>query len=379
MVTTTIIGLDFLAWLHMRTHKYYPSSYARILFRFLGLSEKTGQDYFEGTNVSYEELMTLDGTISRDDMVTIYKNALTISGRKDLGLLVGTQLNLPSHGPLGVAAFSGPDLRTALTLLAQYGQTRVEFFNTSVSEHPAGLKIHFAETFNLGNLRLFLTESVFSGLFSAIAFFVGDAQFKGQVYFSYPKPSYWQKYHEVFGDNVQFNHSVTEIIVSSSLLSASSPTADAELHKQAVAICERQLKQIRADEAGDPGLSIEQRVSKLIFENPGRIWTLNEVAEKLCMSPRTVIRKLHSEGTKFQIIRDEIAKKQVISYLADASLSVESVGHLMGFSDVSSFRRSFKRWFGETPSQYFTRARTANSQLGASHYKSELTRSDNRS
>lgn len=73
------------------------------------------------------------------------------------------------------------------------------------------------------------------------------------------------------------------------------------------------------------------------------------------MSPRTVIRKLESEGTKFQAVRDEVAKQQAANYLSDASLSVESVGHLMGFSDVSSFRRSFKRWFGETPLQYIER------------------------
>ena len=59
--------------------------------------------------------------------------------------------------------------------------------------------------------------------------------------------------------------------------------------------------------------------------------------------------KLDLQGTKFQAIRDDLAKEQVIKYFAEAGLSVESIGHLMGFSDVSSFRRSFKRWFGETP------------------------------
>ncbi|MDG1702670.1 MAG: helix-turn-helix domain-containing protein [Pseudomonadales bacterium] len=46
-----------------------------------------------------------------------------------------------------------------------------------------------------------------------------------------------------------------------------------------------------------------------------------------------------------------------MNYLTEASLSVESIGHLMGFSDTSSFRRSFKRWFGETPAQYLARTR----------------------
>ena len=80
------------------------------------------------------------------------------------------------------------------------------------------------------------------------------------------------------------------------------------------------------------------------------------VAQKLNMSGRTLIRRLDAEGTKFQTVRDTLAKEQAVAYLADANLSVESIGYLMGFSDASSFRRSFKRWFGETPSQYRARS-----------------------
>ncbi|NNL56301.1 MAG: AraC family transcriptional regulator [Pseudomonadales bacterium] len=345
----------------MQNQKHPSSSYARILFRHLRLSEKNSQAYFEGTNVSYDELMTLDGTIHRDDLTQIYRNALAISELEDLGLSVGAQLHLSTHGPLGAATFSGPDLRTALTLLARYSQTRTDFFDITISEHPEGLKVNFSETFDLGDLRVFITESVLSGLFSAINFFVGVGPFKGQVLFAYPKPSYGQKYHDHFGENITFNHSSTEIIVPESILSMPSPTADPVLHQESVAICEQQLKDIKAGEAGSPVLSTEEAVSKLMFENPGRLWTLNEVGVTLCMSPRTLIRKLASEGTKFQTVRDELAKKQVANYLTDASLSVESIGHLMGFSDVSSFRRSFKRWFGETPSQYIARVRGGSS------------------
>ena len=343
----------------MQNHKHPSSSYARILFRHLRLSEQNCQAYFEGTNVSYEELMTLDGAIPRDDLTQIYRNALAISNREDLGLSVGTQLHLSTHGPLGVATFSGPDLRTGLGLLAKFGQTRTDFFDITLSEHPEGLKVNFAETFDLDDLRVFVMESVIIGLFSAIDFFVGTGQFTGQVLFAYPKPGYWQKYYDHFGDNIEFNQRATEIVVPESILSVPSPVADPFMHQEAVTICERQLKQIKAGEAGKPVLSTEEAVSKLIFENPGKIWALGDVAAKLNMSPRTLIRKLASEGTKFQIVRDELAKKQVANYLTDANLSVESIGHLMGFSDVSSFRRSFKRWFGETPSQYIARVRGA--------------------
>lgn len=345
----------------MQNQKYPSSSYARILFRHLRLSEENCQAYFQGTNVSYEELMTLDGTIHRDDLAQIYRNALAISNHEDLGLSVGTQLHLSTHGPLGVATFSGPDLRTAVALMAKYSQTRIDFFHITITEHPQGLKVSFAETFDLDDLRVFFTESAFSSFFSAINFFAGAGQFKGQVSLSYPRPNYGQKYYDYFGDCIEFSQPATEIILSESILSIPSPVADPVMHREALTTLERQLREIKISEAENSVESMADRVSTLMIDNPGRLWTLNEVASKLSMSPRTLIRKLQSEGTKFQTVRDELAKKQVISYLNDGSLSVESIGHLMGFSDVSSFRRSFKRWFGETPSQYIARVRGGSS------------------
>lgn len=340
----------------MQHPKHPSSSYARILFRHLRLSEKNCQSYFHGTEVSYEELMTLDGTIARDDFIQIYRNALAISKREDLGLSVGAQLQLSAHGSLGVATLSAPDLRTTLGLLAQYSQTRTDFFRVTITERAEGMAVTFTETFDLDDLREFVTESVLIGFFSAIHFFAGLGQFKGRACFAYPRPSYGHQYQSHFGGNIRFNHSVTEIIVPTAALSISSPTADPVMHQEAVASLERQLKEITT---GEPSLvvSTERALRKLILENPGKIWTLNEVAGKLSMSPRTLIRKLDAEGFRFQTIRDDVAKEQALHYLSDTSLTVESVGHLMGFSDVSSFRRSFKRWFGETPSQYIDRVR----------------------
>ncbi len=345
----------------MQNHRHPSSSYARILFRYLRLSEESCAAYFEGTNVSFNQLMSLDGTISHDDLAQIYRNVVAISDTEGLGLSVGARLHMSTHGPLGVATYSGPDLRTGLLLLAKYGQTREEFLNITLSNHPQGLKIRFSEAFELNDLREFITESVLSGIFSAISFFADGSRFKGQVNFAYPKPSYWQKYTSHFGDNIQFDHPNTEIIVPESMLSLPSPVPDPVLHKEAIDICEQQLREINKNVTEAPAQSSKEVVSKLILENPGVIWTLNEVADKLHISSRTLIRRLEAEGTKFQVIRDEVAKKQVANYLNDVNITVESIGYLMGFSDVSSFRRSFKRWFGETPSQYIARVRGSSS------------------
>jgi len=39
-------------------------------------------------------------------------------------------------------------------------------------------------------------------------------------------------------------------------------------------------------------------------------------------------------------------------YLRDATLSVSQVAWLLGFQEVSAFTFAFKRWTGQTPSQF---------------------------
>ena len=165
----------------MHNHKHPSSAYARILFRHLRLGEKNSQAYFAGTAVTYDELMTLDGTIPRHDLIRIYRNALAISDREDIGLSVGTQFQLSAHGPLGVATFNSADLLSGLNLLAKFGQTRTDFFNISVNEHIDGVQVEFTETFDLGDLRVFVTEATLSGFFSAITFFTGHKTFSGEI------------------------------------------------------------------------------------------------------------------------------------------------------------------------------------------------------
>ena len=97
--------------------KHPSSSYARILFRHLRLTADNCAAYFADTDVTFDDLMTLDDTIPAAALNQIYRNALALSAQQDLGLAVGAQLRLSSHGPLGVATFTGPDLRTGLALV----------------------------------------------------------------------------------------------------------------------------------------------------------------------------------------------------------------------------------------------------------------------
>ncbi|MNR69087.1 DNA-binding transcriptional activator FeaR [compost metagenome] len=41
-----------------------------------------------------------------------------------------------------------------------------------------------------------------------------------------------------------------------------------------------------------------------------------------------------------------------LQHLREADCSISEVAYLLGFADSSSFSRAFKRWNGQSPSQY---------------------------
>lgn len=77
---------------------------------------------------------------------------------------------------------------------------------------------------------------------------------------------------------------------------------------------------------------------------------LPQAARMLGLSDRTLKRRLQDEGTSFRVLLAEVRGHQANGLLADASLSLTDIAERMGFSDLSSFSQTYKRWFGFAPS-----------------------------
>ena len=70
------------------------------------------------------------------------------------------------------------------------------------------------------------------------------------------------------------------------------------------------------------------------------------------MPTRTLQRRLAAEGTSLQREVEQIRKVMAIAVLRDRSVAIEDVAFLLGYSEPSTFFRSFKRWTGFTPRHF---------------------------
>jgi AraC-like DNA-binding protein len=81
------------------------------------------------------------------------------------------------------------------------------------------------------------------------------------------------------------------------------------------------------------------------------------IAAALKMSARTLQRRLEEEGIRFSTVLDETRSRVAKKLLADPKLALAEVAYKIGFSDLATFSRAFKRWTGVPPGTF--RRRTA--------------------
>ncbi len=75
---------------------------------------------------------------------------------------------------------------------------------------------------------------------------------------------------------------------------------------------------------------------------------LEQVAESLHMSPRTLQRRLSGEGTSLHAELDEVRRQQAL-YFLEAGTSIAELSWLLGYAEPSVFHRAFKRWTDLSP------------------------------
>ncbi len=79
---------------------------------------------------------------------------------------------------------------------------------------------------------------------------------------------------------------------------------------------------------------------------------IDEAADHLHMTKRTLMRKLKEEGTSYQDIKDLVRRDRAIFLLKNRVIPVSQVAEAVGFSDPAVFARAFKNWTGVSPRDY---------------------------
>ena len=264
-----------------------------------------------------------------------------------LGLALGALAQGVAHGPVGYAAASAPDFEAVLEVLARFGELRsgAVQFELARGESEVALVLHEAR--GLGELRQLVLEAAVVIVDRLAASLIGRALPAPRIEFAYRAPLWRERYAEHLGTQVRFGARRTALIWPAALLATPCLMADVAAHAYACQQCEREL-----EIAGDELLG---RVRALLAEHAEGFPAQAEVAQRLHVSQRTLMRHLRARGTRWRALLDGARREQAAWHLLHGREPVERIAARLGYQDSSNFSRTFRRWFGVTPSEYRAR------------------------
>ena len=80
--------------------------------------------------------------------------------------------------------------------------------------------------------------------------------------------------------------------------------------------------------------------------------SLDDIAARLHLSPRSLHRRLAEEGSSFRAIKEALRRVLALARIAKSGDSIARIASDLGYADTSTFYRAFVEWTGMGPSHY---------------------------
>jgi len=168
------------------------------------------------------------------------------------------------------------------------------------------------------------------------------------VRFAHAAPPSTSELERFFGVEPDFAAGENALVVDAALLATPCVRADPAL----LAILDRHVADLL--QRLPQGASLADRVRSVVAAElrGGAAPTQEIVATRVRRSVRSLQRGLAAEGASLSAILDAVRHELALRHLAERRLSIAEVAFLLGYEELSSFYRAFRRWTGTTPGDF---------------------------
>jgi AraC-like DNA-binding protein len=292
--------------------------------------------------------------IPSEAVFAIWDAVVELTGDPMIGLRVAERIAVGAVGAYEYLLRNSANVRTALEHADRF--MRVVSDLTRVSVFEDGDKAHI-RMWRDGGYRIpsQQVECIFLVVIRIASEQIARAALRS-VAFSHPPNGNPALYARYFGCRVEFATEHNELVVAREALDSPLVRADAGLAMVLEDHVQRLLQALPAQQQ-DPLVS---RVRSLLLAGLGNgKASFDELATTLHMSPRTLRRKLTEHGVAYKTLLDDVRRDVALYYVARDEESLDAVATRLGFSEPSTFYRTFKRWTGTTPALYRSQRHSA--------------------
>ena len=267
-----------------------------------------------------------------------------VSGDALIGLRIGGEARTDQFDPASFAALHSSTFGEALERLARYKRLTCP---ETICVEPDGdltrISFHWLWVQDLAPHAL--TDSGFANINLLLRSGTGKSIAPLRIELAYLRSDV-QRYADYFNCEVRAGADHDVLVYASATLNERFVTGNADLIAALLPGLDLQL------DATSPQ-SLDQQVKAVLTEMMrGERPSMEAVARRLLLSPRTLQRRLTEAHTSYQSILDTVRQDMACKLLSRTSMEPSEIAFYLGFEEANSFQRAFCKWQGMTPTQW---------------------------
>lgn len=266
-------------------------------------------------------------------------------------------ISVGSHGPLGFAVLSAPNLGVALQVLADFAITRTSTYRSELRENDRRAAFVAIDQTGNGLVGRWLIEVCFSVAQQLTEAIMGHPLGNNaSISFTYPKPDYADELEEFYGIRCEFNADYNALSIPASWAQITSPLSDPDTFRTNLAKCQELKFRLDGTPKIDQSirLQLNQHFSQRLSgpNNSAELPNLCQLADQHCMSKRTLARKLEQNQQSYKKIVSEVRRQHAVDLLQNSHLTISEIATILNYQEPANFIRAFKSWFGISPTHW---------------------------
>jgi AraC-like DNA-binding protein len=292
------------------------------------------------------DLKALDGPNARCTLpktARLWRLALAATGDAAFGLKVASHIKHTTFHALGYGLSASSTLKEAFERVQRYCHLVSDAVEYRF--YKCGSEYHFFIE-PTTNVPIESVDALVAAFLRMCRSLTGREYSPLLVELRRPRPAVVEDFQVLLRAPLRFDAEHNRLIFDSASIEQRLDGGNPELARHNDAIANQYLARMERN-------NIEARVREVLEQQLQESEPSQEdVAELLNVSARTLQRKLGDAGTTFKEILDDTRHALALAYLSEPQHSVSEVTYLLGFSCGSSFTRAFRRWTGQSPSDW---------------------------
>lgn len=262
--------------------------------------------------------------------------------RPDFALELANRQTIGVYGPIGMMAAYSETIGDALNLLAAHLPFTVQMMKLEIISTDNLVQYILRCDYESVAKSKSLQDHALAISYNLIQLLCAEPLVLRAAYLQHDGRENSSMYGRYFKCPVAFNHDFIGLAFQPQQLRQ--PIADT------ARTLPKQLRKYLEQRHKDSLLQQVRHVIQLML--PVGNCNLESVALAIGYSKRTLQRRLLEEKTSFQELIDEVRNNLSLDYLAHQHYRLTDVAAVLGYSELSAFTRSFKRWQGLSPQQW---------------------------